>query len=190
MGVTNTDRTIAYVTDNLVLLAQPESREMAFRRLTEARLERAYRLATIVLGDVAEAEDAVQDAAERAWQRWAQLRDAERFDAWFDRILVHACRDRMRSRRLAPVTLHTLPEAPGQDLATDFVVRDLLDRGLAELDPEHRLVVVLRFVEDLPIRAIAERTGEREGTVKSRLHYALRTLRAAVDSAERLGRGA
>ena len=165
--------------------AQSETeREAAFQRLTQARLERAYRLASILLRDQSEAEDAVHDAAVRAWQRWDDLRDQAAFDAWFDRIVVSCCRD--RARRRLPATIDLLgvdPAAPDEPvyLAGE---RDGLRRALAALDPDHRAVVVL---EDLSVPAIATRTGQREGTVKSRLHYALRQLRAAWDAAERTG---
>jgi RNA polymerase sigma factor (sigma-70 family) len=162
-------------------------REAAFQRLTQARLERAYRLASILLRDQSEAEDAVHDAAVRAWQRWDDLRDLAAFDAWFDRIVVSCCRDRAR-RRLADSIdrLGVEPAAPDEPghLAGE---RDGLRRALAALDADHRAVVVLRYVEDLSVPAIATRTGQREGTVKSRLHYALRQLRAAWDAAERKG---
>ncbi len=168
--------------------AQSETeREAAFQRLTQARLERAYRLASILLRDQSEAEDAVHDAAVRAWQRWDDLRDQAAFDAWFDRIVVSCCRDRARRRLPDSIDLLDLdpaaPDEPGH-LAAE---RDGLRRALASLDPDHRAVVVLRYVEDLSVPAIAIRTGQREGTVKSRLHYALRQLRAAWDAAERTG---
>jgi RNA polymerase sigma factor (sigma-70 family) len=60
-----------------------------------------------------------------------------------------------------------------------FAVRDSLAAALRELSPEHREVVVLRFYLDLTIDEIATRTGARSGTVKSRLHHALRRLRDA-----------
>jgi RNA polymerase sigma-70 factor (ECF subfamily) len=163
--------------------AQSETeREAAFQRLTQARLERAYRLASILLRDQSEAEDAVHDAVVRAWQRWDDLRDQAAFDAWFDRIVVSCCRDRARRRLSNSIDLAARDE-PGQ-LAAE---RDGLRRALAALNPDHRAVVVLRYVEDLSVPAIAVRTGQREGTVKSRLHYALRQLRAAWDAAERTG---
>ena len=71
-----------------------------FGALTERHLDGAYRLATVILGDSMEAEDAVHDAAIAAWRSWSSLRDPERFEAWFSRIVVNACRDRLRSRRL------------------------------------------------------------------------------------------
>jgi RNA polymerase sigma factor (sigma-70 family) len=163
-------------------------REAAFDRLTQARLERAYRLASMLLRDSIEAEDAVHDAAVRAWLRWDDLRNRESFEPWFDRIVVSCCRDRMRRRRadrLGPSDEFSTAADEPERVATE---RDALRRALAALDTDHRIVVVLRFVEDLSVPSIAERTGEREGTVKSRLHYALRELRAAYDADERAPR--
>jgi RNA polymerase sigma-70 factor (ECF subfamily) len=65
--------------------------------------------------------------------------------------------------------------------------REALAGALAELSPDHRLVIVLRFYADLSLEQISARTGERLGTVKSRLHYALEALRAAYDAGSREG---
>ena len=81
--------------------APEDARATAFTRLTAVRLVSCYRLATVILGDPVEAEDATHDAAARAWERWGSLRDLDRFDAWFGRILVNECRDRLRRRRLS-----------------------------------------------------------------------------------------
>ncbi len=160
----------------------------AFERLTAARLDRAYRLAGIVLGDPSEAQDAVHDAALRAWRHWGDLRDSQRFDAWFDRIVVNVCRDRSRRRRLSPVSLATPIDLPGPDASATLTERDALDRALADLPAEQRLVLALRFVEDLTVPEIAARTGVPDGTVKSRLHRGLSALRASYDAAQRTAR--
>lgn len=144
-------------------------------------LDAAYRYATLILGNRAEAEDATHDAALTAWRKFGELRDPARFEAWFGRILVNACRDRLRARKRLPVRI----DPPGGVRDIDPVAldrRQALARGLRTLSPEHREVVVLRFFEDLTVDQIAERTGARSGTVKSRLHYALRHLRDAFDS--------
>ena len=159
-----------------------DERARTFERLTAGRLERAYRLAAVILGDDAEAEDAVHDAGLRAWSRWGELRDFSRFDAWFDRIVVNASRDRLRRRRLRPIGLNGLADPPAPDPLDASPERDALRHALATLTPEHRAVVLLHHVEGLPLAEIAARTGEREGTVKSRLHYALRELRAAYEA--------
>ena len=77
-----------------VTLASPDdsaeltARRLAFERLTDQRLLRAYRLASLVLHDRGAAEDAVHDAAVIAWTRFADLRDPSSFDPWFDRIVA------------------------------------------------------------------------------------------------------
>ena len=159
-------------------------RQLAFERFTGARLDRAYRLAGMLLRDRMEAEDAVHDAAVSAWLHWANLREPDRLDAWFDRIVVNECRARLRSRRVRPLGM-TEPSPSTRDAATAVADRDLLVRTLARLDADHRIVVVLRHVFDLSTAEIAARTGAREGTVKSRLHYALREMRAAIEASER-----
>jgi len=73
----------------------------------------------------------------------------------------------------------------GPDALADWLERDALTRALGRLGADHRIVVILRFAADLTISEIAARTGQREGTVKSRLHYALRQLRSAYDAADR-----
>jgi RNA polymerase sigma-70 factor (ECF subfamily) len=164
-------------------------RRSAFERLTQGRLDRAYRLAAALLGDPDEAQDAVHDAAEQAWDDFLRLRDQARFDAWFDAIVVHRCRDRLRRRRVRPLVLVDPPDQPGSDPSAVYVERDALAHALARLDADHRIVVILRFGADLTVAEIAQRTGEREGTVKSRLYYALRQLRGAYDAAARLPGG-
>lgn len=171
------------------VLAEAGNRETdrrhAFEEFTQNRLERAYRLAGVILRDDFEAWDAVQDAAVQAWLHWPSLRDAECLDAWFDRILVNECRARLRRRRIRPLAMSDPDEGVAPDALSACGDREVLHAALAELDADHRIVVVLRYVADLSPREIAARTGEREGTVKSRLHYALREMRAAVDAADR-----
>src|SRR4029079_19287076 len=180
--------------------------ELFARLVDRAALDKAYRYATLVLGSRSDAEDATHDAALSAWRKlgaprgaalsaWRKLgdlRDPAKFDAWFGKILVNACRDQLRTRGRTPLSLDAGPVSPtdyGYAPAprattdpTDTVVdRDALDLALRTLSPEQREVVVLRYFFDLTIEGIAARTGTREGTVKSRLHHALRYLRSAID---------
>lgn len=154
-----------------------------FDALGRAQLDRAYRLAGLILGSAAEAEDATQEALLRAWGQRRSLRDPNRAQAWFDRILVNACRDQLRRRR------HTVrwTDAAGvlpTAVADPFVAlqsRDELMRGLTLLSADHRIVLVMRYWADLSVDAIAERLGVPAGTVKSRLHYALSAIRAEIE---------
>jgi RNA polymerase sigma-70 factor (ECF subfamily) len=157
----------------------------AFLAFDDARLLSSYQLAALILRDRDEAEDATQEAIARAWSSWGALRDENRFDAWFDRILVNVCRNRMRHvRTLRVVALDDSFDAPAADSHGTVVARLALEPAFAALTPEQRIIVVLRFWRDLPVEAIAERLGIPAGTVKSRLHYALKSLRAAIESSE------
>jgi len=158
-------------------------RERAFGRLVDRELAAAYRTASLLLRDPAEAEDATQDALERAWQRWDQLRDPDRAGAWFGRILVNTCRDRMRAPRRSPVRWIGEPAAP--DATADLAERDAMGRALADMNPDQRIALVLRYFLDLPVEEIAERTGAPVGTVKSRLRLALDAVRARYEAQER-----
>jgi RNA polymerase sigma-70 factor (ECF subfamily) len=167
-----------------------DARADAFRRLLASDLLRYYRIAAAMLGDVVEAQDAVHDATVSAWQRFGDLRDDARFEAWFDRILVNVCRDRLRARRRRPVVdigplLDTsVGGATAADPAISVGAMDAIERAMRALDADHVAVVVLRFEVDLTVAMIAERLGIPEGTVKSRLHTAKARMRNAMTENE------
>ena len=158
-----------------------QGRSEVFVGLVERRLVVAYRLARAILLDGAEAEDAVQDACLAAWRSRASLRDPARFEAWFDRILVNGCRDRLRARARQRVRLVALQSEARRPVDPPGGDRALLE-ALSALDAEHRIVVVLRYEHDLTVEEIARRLDVPLGTAKSRLHYALRTLRSGLEA--------
>jgi RNA polymerase sigma-70 factor, ECF subfamily len=157
--------------------------ENAIRELLLSRLSSAYRLATCILRDPQAAEDAVQEAALRAWTSRHELRDPSKVDAWFGRIVVNVCRAELArsARRRLEVAAEPAVERwaePGDAWA----LRDETSRALARLTPEEQVVVALRFGRDMTVPQIAAHTGLREGTVKSRLHSAQEHLRAAFQA--------
>src|SRR5437773_2015893 len=79
--------------------ARAEDRRSRFDQFARQQVDGSYRLAVVLLGDPHDAQDATHDALLRAWQHWPDLRDEARFDAWFQRILVNECRNRLRRRR-------------------------------------------------------------------------------------------
>jgi RNA polymerase sigma-70 factor (ECF subfamily) len=153
----------------------------AFRRLALEHLDKSYRLARAITGDRAEAEDATHDAFVQAWRRWGSLRDPARFDAWFGRILVNTCRDRLRRAKRRQSSDLSPELAVSADAYRQAEDRDQIASALAHLSVEHRVVVALRYYRDLSTRQIAEQLGLAEGTVSSRLHHALRQMRAELD---------
>jgi RNA polymerase sigma factor (sigma-70 family) len=160
-----------------------DERAEAFAGWARQRLRDSYRLAVAILRDEAAAQDAVQDAVLRAWIAWPRLRDRSRLDPWLDRIIVNCCRDRLRREARDSQGMWAL-RPDGHDPQSDPRA-DALRQSMERLSPDHRIAVTLRYFDDLSIEEIARRTGCREGTIKSRLHYALLALRAAYDATER-----
>ena len=158
-------------------------RELAFGAFVDRALPQQYRLARAILGDPAEAEDATHDAFELAWKRWHTLRDPELVDAWFGRILVNVCRERLRRQRRHPVSdlsstvVDALSVRDHSGVASD---RDEIGRAMARLNPDQQVAIALRFYADLTVDEIAARVGAPPGTVKSRLHHAMTALHRAL----------
>jgi RNA polymerase sigma-70 factor, ECF subfamily len=155
--------------------------EEAFASLAVAVGDRLHAVAHRILRDIDLAEDATQQALLSIWRDLPQLRDPARFDAWSYRLLVRACYAEARRTRLAS-KLRLLPadEPIGADGTSLVIDRDQLERGFRRLSIDHRAVVVLHHYLALPLSEVAETLGVPEGTVRSRLHYAMRGLRAAI----------
>ncbi len=173
---------VAAPTDDLRQTIASNSDEL-FRSNLESRLAAGYRLASVILGNPSDAEDATQDALERAWRSRNRLREPEHFDAWFQRIVVNACRDRLRRRRagpqFTPISEASSSRIHAADPASGSAERAALSSALDQLNPDQRIVVAMRFFLDLEVDEIARRLGTRPGTVKSRLHRGLNQLRRA-----------
>jgi RNA polymerase sigma-70 factor (ECF subfamily) len=165
----------------LVIRAQNGDEE-AFASLAVAAGDRLHAVAHRILRDTELAEDATQQALLSIWRDLPQLRDPARFDAWSYRLLVRACYAEARqTRRWAP-NLRLLPadEPMAADGTSSVVDRDQLERGFRRLSIDHRAVVVLHHYLDFSLSQMADALGVPEGTVRSRLHYAMRGLRAAL----------
>jgi RNA polymerase sigma-70 factor (ECF subfamily) len=168
---------------DLVRLAQSGDKG-AFTSLAAARADRFLAASHRILRDLSLAEDATQQALLSIWRDLPQLRDPARFDAWSYRLLVRACyAEGHRDRRWEP-NLRLLPadEPISADGFSSVVDRDQLERGFRRLSIDHRAVVVLHHYLDLPLDEVAETLGIPAGTVRSRLHHAMRGLRAALDA--------
>jgi RNA polymerase sigma-70 factor (ECF subfamily) len=159
----------------------------AFASLAVACGDRLHAVAHRILRDVDLAEDATQRALLAIWQNLPMLRDPSRFEAWSYRLLVHACYDEGRRQRVWNPNLRVLYDADaGAPDAIDQVHdRDQLERGFRRLSIDHRAVVVLHTYLGLSLDEVAEALGVPPGTIRSRLHYAVRAMRAALDADER-----
>jgi RNA polymerase sigma-70 factor (ECF subfamily) len=159
-----------------------EGDDVAFSELVDLDGDLCYAIAYRILRDPERAQDAVQQAFLLAWRELPRLRDPERFGPWLHRLLVNACYEELRRHRRWSTHIRVLPaDGPSEpDPTVSDDDRDALDRAFRRLSPEHRAVFVLHHHAGHPLAEIAEIVGAPVGTVKSRLHYATRTLRAAI----------
>ena len=156
----------------------------AFGLLVGQISDRMYAIATRILRDADLAEDALQGALITVWRQLPSLRVPDRFEAWVRRILVHACYAEARRRRSWASNVRMLPvDGPaGPDELITIADRDALDRAFRRLTVEQRAIFVLHHHLGLPLVEIAETIGVPAGTARSRLHYATRAMRAAIEA--------
>ena len=161
--------------------------EEAFASLAVACGDRLHAIAHRILRDVDLAEDATQQALFAIWQNLPMLRDPARFEAWSYRLLVHACYDEGRRKRIWKPNLRVLheDEQPAPDTLREVHDRDQLERGFRRLSIDHRAVVVLHTYLGMTLDEVADALGVPAGTARSRLHYAVRAMRAALEADER-----
>lgn len=165
----------------LVEQAQRGDQE-AFAALAHLAADRLYAIAYRILRDATRAEDALQQALTDAWDDLPSLRDPERFDAWTYRLVIRASyREAQRERRWT-ARIRLIADEGERDIAREVAERDELERGFRGLSAEHRAVLVLRYYIGLSVTEIADALGIPVGTAGSRLHYATRELRAALEA--------
>jgi RNA polymerase sigma-70 factor (ECF subfamily) len=154
--------------------------QAAFAELVPAMAQRLLAVAYRILRDADLAEDATQQALLTAWRKLPTLQDLDRFEAWSYRLVVHSsyAEARRQSRWTQPHPMQAQRGVP--DDTAGVIDRDRLDRGFRRLSLNHRSVVVLHHYVGLPLTDIAELLGVPFGTVRSRLHYAIRALRDSI----------
>jgi RNA polymerase sigma-70 factor (ECF subfamily) len=165
---------------DLVALAQEGDRD-AFAALAAAKVDTLYAVAFGILRDPERAADAVQQALLNAWRQLPSLRDTTRFDGWCYRLAVSASYEEARRRRIWKLNISVLPTEPATpDAESSLADRDQLERAFRRLSPEQRAVAVMHYYLGLDLIEIAETLAIPPGTARSRLHYALNGLRAAI----------
>jgi RNA polymerase sigma-70 factor (ECF subfamily) len=136
-----------------------------------------------MLGEEHAAEDALQEVWLDVFRGVSRLADVGAFRAWMYRIARDRALRELRKRRLPQ---QPLAEIDALEEGTDeepFAAEDVerIHAALGELAPEHREVMVLRYIEDMTYEEIARVVNCQIGTVRSRLHYAKRALRVVLE---------
>ena len=159
-----------------LLDAAKQGDDSAFCVLLQPLLDPGYRLAGGMLQDHQAAQDAVQEAALKAWRKLRQLRDGSEMRPWFLGIVANECRSARRSRWSSVVNLIAPPksEAPQSDsLLTGIELR----KAIRALDEKKRLALVLHWYLDLPLQEIAAITGSSVHAVEGQVQRGMRELR-------------
>ena len=163
-------------------------RTAAFQRLADHRLDSSYALATAILRNDDEAQDAVHDAVVLAWRRWTSLRDQSKFDAWFDRIVVNVCRDRLKAARVRTATdIEHAVTVSTPDTASAVDEHIVVGQALDHLKPDDIVVLTLRHFLDLQLDDIAVLLDVPLSTAKTRLRTARQRLRRQLEPLEWTG---
>ena len=156
----------------------------AFTELARASMDRLYAVASLILRDSDSAHDAVQDSLITAWRDIRALRNPDAWEAWLHRLTVRACYKHARKRKRGSLLEAKIKATPRPEYQADFTAslaeRERIEQELGRLNLDQRAVVVLHFYAGLPLTRVAAVLDIPEGTAKSRLHYALKTLRGAM----------
>lgn len=158
----------------------------AFDDLVGPLIDQAFRLAVGMLHDRAAAEDAVQEAAVRAWRKLNHLRPGTSLRPWFLGIVANQCRTAIRGRWWSVLRVDNPDMLVGVGFEDSIVRGADLRAALLRLAPDQREALVLHYYLDLPLEEIAAIAGVPLGTVKSRLSRGIAALRPHFEALEAL----
>ncbi len=166
----------------------------AFEALFARYRNPIYRTAYGLTGDPQAAEEVLQDTFARAWQRRTTLMTDVSPVPWLHRVALNLCYSRLGRRRVKAEPIEEEAHGHVRDRAVEPAeraeqqeLRAIVRDGIAALPPKHQSVVALYYLQGLSLQETADVLGVALGTVKSRLHYALRGLRANLETDRRFG---
>ena len=157
-------------------LSRPQSAEADFDAVIGPHLDAAYRTALAILGNPDEANDAVQESAFKAWRKLGQLRSGWPARPWFLAIVANQCRSERRRRWWSVIRM---PEVDSVDHQPPENID--LERALAKLPPDDRLVLFLHFYLDLSLEEVGAVVGVSAAGAKSRVYRAAKKLRPGLE---------
>lgn len=153
-----------------------DSSDAAYLAYFSGRLTALRRMAYLLCGDGDQADDLVQETATKVYARWEQISRVDNIDGYVHTVLVRAFLD---ERRRGWWRVNLLASAPDRPAPAHSPVeeRTVVRAALARIPPRQQAVLVLRFLCDLPVAAVADILGCSAGTVKSQTAHGLSKLR-------------
>lgn len=156
----------------------------AFEQLLRPMVGPAARLAYGMLQERTAAEDAVQEAALKAWRRLRNVKAGGAFGPWFLGIVANQCRSFRRTRWSSVLRFEHPLRAEATPTADSTVQAADLRRALLRLPPDQRAAILLHFYLDLPLETVAVSLGIGVSGVKSRINRGLKRMRPSLQSYE------
>jgi RNA polymerase sigma-70 factor, ECF subfamily len=197
-----TDAEREKVTERRLVRRLRRGDERAFATIVRTYQQRVFNMVFRFLGNREEAEDVAQDVFVTVYQSAASFRGDSKFSTWLYRVTVNHCKNRLKylkrrgrhmGRPLDEIAEHQIAQGSGEtqpayhaaiprpdDLAAGRQLEALIQREMAKMDEDHRLLLVLRDIQGLSYQEMAEVTGLNVGTIKSRLHRARLALKEAL----------
>jgi RNA polymerase sigma-70 factor (ECF subfamily) len=187
------------VAERLLIARLKERDEAAFKEIVSLHGDKVFSLVLRMIGNRAEAEELAQEVFITVFKTVHTFRGEAKFTTWLLRIAANHCKNRIKflaRRHTDGGGLDQVPEETMADHgrspiqghidAPDVILEAvelerLMQRAIEKLDEEHRLLVVLRDVEELSYEEIGEVTGLPEGTIKSRLHRARMAIKEELE---------
>lgn len=175
------------LTDNRWQSGDAADFESLFRQYERLVFKTAY----LITGTKEEAEDILQEVFVSVWKsRQTFDPNKAKLTTWLHKITVNKCLERRRKKKLVSVSLEGL-DLPGTQVTDDVLVSrqeyERLLEAMNSLDAKHRVVLILRYFDDLSYEEIAQAVSVPLGTVKSRINQALKLLRAQFDVQQQRG---
>lgn len=174
--------------------------EKAFREIVELYRNRVYNLTFRMMGNAEEAEDVAQEVFITVFKSIDSFRGDSKFSTWLYRVAANHCKNRIKylarrhdrdqaefdetvDRERASGALTAPNASPRPDRQLEAVeLEQVMQKAIASLEEDHRLLIILRDIDELAYEEICEITGLAEGTVKSRLHRARMALRKKMQN--------
>ena len=150
--------------------------EEEFVKIVNDKKRNLFKLAKGILNNDTDAEDALAEAVLTAWKKRDQVQDNSRFDAWLYRITINKAIT-MRHKKNREIPYEDIPE--DQDIEEEDMQSEIWEYVL-RLKPKYSIPIILYYRDELSVREIAEFTGLKEGTIKSRLHRAREMLKDMI----------
>lgn len=173
----------------------------AFEQLIEGYQKKVFNIAYRMLGNYDDANEIAQEVFIRVFKSISKFKEESAFSTWIYRITTNTCLDELRKRKNRKVISldedvkyddieikrQIVDDKPTPDvIAEKNEVRQAVKKAIDSLSEDHRLVIVLRDLQDLPYDEIARTTGVPEGTVKSRINRARNELKQILKGKKEL----